>query len=336
MSEATCPRFSDSSILAGPFWSIFAMASCCNASGQGINVLTTQTPGAAAGGAVNNFHCEAALEQLTVSNIPIVAHNNYGRLGGNRAPLFGVHLDQYVPSADLSEIWAGGTAGSANIQDDACDPVNAATTLNIANFAIPATAHYIRDANSSGYATCQQFVMNTDPGALFGYVLPTTELFTSATVGTTVTTSVAFTGGASNTKAFGISITQPVVTTQVSYNVWTADSSGDNYDLGLINGTGIVVCHTGMKSGSTLFGATGPHSAVNWAIPCTLYPGRYYIAMSASACSPCAAIQGGASPAQTFFNGTVTVSTAGLLNNISPPADNALQTTAYVPSLWVH
>jgi hypothetical protein len=295
------------------------------------NLASTLSIGA--GGEVNNYHCEAALEQLTVSNVPLIARNNYGRkdFTGSccRAPWISAHVDQYAPSVNLAEIFAGNTSGSINIKDDACDAVNPATTVTAS-----ATAHYLRDANSSGNATCAEFVLNTDPGAKFGVTLFTTEYFTNSTMTSGTAELITFTSG----YAFGVVVPQPVITIQVTLTVKSPGVSPDNYDIGLLNAYGIVTCHTGTILGSTLAAGSQTISWIN-SLPCTLYPGKYYVALTSNCATSCAVIDGGATATiQTFFNASVAFTTAETLNNVSPSVlpDNASQTATSIPALWVH
>jgi len=241
-----------------------------------------------------------------------------------RAPWFSAHLDQYAQSVDLSEIWAGGTSGSANIQDDACDGVNPASTVLGA-----ATAHYIRDSDPAGNASCVQFTLNTDPKAKYSTAFTSTEYFTNLTPGST---SVTF--PANSASAIGVVIPQPIRTSTVDLVVNTPDTLGKLYDIGFINASGVVVCHTGAVN--TPFASTGNQS-ITWAgSPCLLTPGKYYLGMTSSCTSGCAAIQGGQTtpPIRTFFSGPISVSSPGTLNNISPPPDSS--TTLNIPALWVH
>jgi hypothetical protein len=123
--------------------------------------------GLSTGGLVENASGEALIETISASNAPLAVVNHYGRCcpGQFRSSLWGIHLDQYVPGVDLTEMANGGAvATGANIQDDACSAVNPATTT-----ATPfATSHYIRDEDINDLASCMGTVMNSDPGSPSG------------------------------------------------------------------------------------------------------------------------------------------------------------------------
>jgi hypothetical protein len=150
---------------------------------------------------------------------------------------------------------------------------------------------------------------------------------------------------ASSAKAafFGVMLAYQKTTSQVSYYVATADTSATTYDLGIYSGTSGGTCilqtHTGSIAGSTAMTAGG--HTVNWTGgSVTLQPGRYYLALTASATTSTAVLYGD-SAGVTFAGGTstsnvgnVSISSGGTLpGSVTCPADS-VQVTALIPA-WL-
>jgi Lower baseplate protein N-terminal domain len=149
-----------------------------------------------------------------------------------------------------------------------------------------------------------------------------TEWITSARAGT----ATVFDTTGTKIKLWGITLTFPLNTSTLSYNVSGADSSSSVYDLGIYNGSGTLKAHTGAIVATTSMVA-GAHS-VAWSgsTPITLQPGKYYLAIATNCTTSCATLSGdGSAAAVTFLSaGTVTTSgTQGTLDTtITPPADS--------------
>jgi hypothetical protein len=130
------------------------------------------------------------------------------------------------------------------------------------------------------------------------------------------------TTGATANKAtlWGVSLSFPMVSTKVTYDVITADTSSGTYDLGVYTYAGVLAAHIG-NTAATSFTA-GAHT-VNWTATATLQPGKYYVAITCSATSGCATFGGASSNGVTFVSNTaVSVTSGGTLSaSITPPAD---------------
>jgi hypothetical protein len=165
----------------------------------------------------------------------------------------------------------------------------------------------------------------TDSGVTAGpYSIP---WFTTNTTGTAIT----FSSTASKTELWGVVLTFPLTTTQVTYDVSTADNTSNTYDIGVLNSSGNVVAHIGSTAGTTFAASTG-YKTLSWAATATLQPGKYYLAITSSCTSTCAQIYGGTSGGFTFLGGSSgtaeSVSAGGTLNNgITIPADNPTEAT---------
>src|SRR5205823_3270340 len=143
----------------------------------------------------------------------------------------------------------------------------------------------------------------------------------------------AYRGGGSSTfsttvnvvKLWGVVLSWPVTTTQVTYNVATADtntSGACNYDIGIATTTGTIKARIGTTANQT-FGSLGSHT-VNWTGGSTmLQPGKYYVALTTSCTAGTAALSGdGSAAAVTFQNaGTAGITAGGALTSFTAPAD---------------
>ncbi|MGA7220426.1 MAG: hypothetical protein WBX38_19075 [Candidatus Sulfotelmatobacter sp.] len=179
---------------------------------------------------------------------------------------------------------------------------------------------------SSGSATVQMFLdmpgSNVSNSA--SYSIP---WFTTNTTGT----AIGFSSTANKTELWGVVLTFPLTTTQVTYDVSTADNTSNTYDIGVLNSSGNIVAHIGNTAGTTFAASTG-WKTLNWAASATLQPGKYYLAITSSCTSSCAQIYGGSSGGFTFLGGSggtaESVTAGGTLNNgITIPADNPTEAT---------
>ena len=165
----------------------------------------------------------------------------------------------------------------------------------------------------------------TDSGVTAGpYSIP---WFTTNTTGT----AISFSSTANKAELWGVVLTFPLTTTQVTYNVSTADNTSNTYDIGVLNSSGNVVAHIGSTAGTTFAASTG-YKTLNWTASATLQPGKYYLAITSSCTSSCAQVYGGSSAGFTFVGGSSgtaeSVTAGGTLNNgITIPADNPTEAT---------
>ncbi len=152
-----------------------------------------------------------------------------------------------------------------------------------------------------------------------------------------------FSSSANKAAFFGILLGFQKTTSQVSYYVATADTSSTTYDLGIYSGSSggscSLIAHTGSIAGSTAM-TSGAHT-VSWTGgSATLQPGRYYLALTASATSSTAVLYGD-SAGVTFAGGTgtsnvgnVSVSSGGTLpSSVTCPTDS-VQVAALIPA-WL-
>ncbi len=154
--------------------------------------------------------------------------------------------------------------------------------------------------------------------SIAGYSIP---WFTVS--GPVPSTAVTFRGTANRETLWGAVLTFPLTTTQITYDVGTADTSGTHqYGLGILNSSGSVVVHIGPTAGSTLM-TSGFHT-VSWVEgSTTLQPGKYYLVITSSCTATCAALAGANTNIMTFINASVqTITTGGTVQSVSPPADS--------------
>ena len=151
------------------------------------------------------------------------------------------------------------------------------------------------------------------------------------------TTTASFNSASGKAQLWGFGLTFPESTTQFSYYVQTADTGNCTYDIGILNTSGNIAASGNAHIGNTS-AAAGGFNSVGWhtttlAGSSTLQPGKYYIAITASATSGCAVLGAGSMP--TFLSNTAeTVSSGGTLNNgITVPAD--VLAVGSVPSIYL-
>jgi len=165
----------------------------------------------------------------------------------------------------------------------------------------------------------------TDSGVAAGpYSIP---WFTTNTTGT----AISFSSTANKAELWGVVLTFPLATTQVTYYVSTADNTSNTYDIGVLNSSGNIVAHIGNTAGTTFAASTG-WKTLSWAASATLQPGKYFLAITSSCTSSCAQVYGGSSAGFTFLGGSSgtaeSVTAGGTLNNgITIPADNPTEAT---------
>jgi hypothetical protein len=179
---------------------------------------------------------------------------------------------------------------------------------------------------SSGSATVQMFLdmPGSNVSTSASYTIP---WLTTNTTGT----AISFSSTANKAELWGVVLTFPLTTTQVTYDVSTLDNTSNTYDIGVLNSAGAVVAHLGSTAGTTFAPSLG-WKTLSWAASATLQPGKYYLAITSSCTSSCAQIYGGTSAGFTFLGGSSgtaeSVTAGGTLNNgITIPADNLTEAT---------
>jgi hypothetical protein len=147
----------------------------------------------------------------------------------------------------------------------------------------------------------------------------------------TASGSVSFLTSANVAKLYGVlySSATPLTTTQVTYNVQTADNTSNNYDIGLYNSAGTLMAHVGTTAGTAFAASTG-WKTLSWTASATIKQGKYYLAITTSCTSSCATLIGSSTGVGFTFAGAVqeSVTTGGTLPaTITIPADSYTATT---------
>ncbi|HEY7616860.1 MAG TPA: hypothetical protein VH744_08660, partial [Terriglobales bacterium] len=130
-------------------------------------------------------------------------------------------------------------------------------------------------------------------------------------------------------RLWGVHLDFPKSTTQVTYNVTTADNTSNTYDLclytGSAGGTGTLAVHTGSTAGTTFAPSTGPRT-LSWTGGGGTFaaPQRMYVALTTSCTSSCAVIAGDNATAATFLsNAQISVASGGTCPaTVTLPADS--------------
>jgi hypothetical protein len=145
-------------------------------------------------------------------------------------------------------------------------------------------------------------------------------------------------------KMWGVVLTYPLMTSTVIYNVTTADTAANSYDIGIACGqtscgsysAGQIVLNVGATAATTFAGTTGGKTLSWLQGQKTLQPGKYFLVLTTNCASACAAIAAGGSSADiTFQNaGTAGSTSGGALSNFAAPAD-AWSWGANVPAVVV-
>lgn len=92
------------------------------------------------------------------------------------------------------------------------------------------------------------------------------------------------------TELWGFLLPYPVTTTQMTYEVTTADNTANEYDIGIYNTSGKLLVGIGATKGTTFAAADGFHTLL-WTQGSTgLAAGEYYLALTTTCASACAQI----------------------------------------------
>ena len=124
------------------------------------------------------------------------------------------------------------------------------------------------------------------------------------------------------TKLWGFLLPYNVTTTEITYDVITADNTANNYDIGIFDSSGNLVADVGPTPGTT-FAPAKSFQTLKWTQGSTgLLAGRYYIAFTTNCSSLCAKV--GASTTYVSFAINVSAGTSlggALPSTMTPPAD---------------
>jgi hypothetical protein len=296
-------------------------------------------------GKIDNAQTEAVLEGITVENVGVQAGPHYGRGGGCsgvpsipcRSAVYGLHIGPNVPSITAQQIWNAGQG--ANIQDDVCDPVNPASTVNAS-----ATAIYLRDADTLGNPSCR-FVLNSDPGAKYS------SLALQPYLSTTPTSLASGTAGgippSTGTTMLLVGLNTPVAIgplSKINFYLPSTDSSGLNsYDICLYNSQGLEVAHYhGTGNTGTFGGSAGKRQNLDLTLPTgsngIIPAGKYYVGWTGSAAAATISGNFGAATQNVlYYNNSFSNMPGGgtCQTNITPPTPDVLD-VQNVPALYFH
>lgn len=133
------------------------------------------------------------------------------------------------------------------------------------------------------------------------------------------------TGSTNATVLYSMNFPCNISATKITYQIGTADDTGNLYDIGFYTASGTLVTHVGATAGTTFSPAGGAFVTLTFLTPCNLTANtRYYFALTGNANTAqlyrtynyiMACGQAGASAGGT--------TSGGVLNgSITPPADS--------------
>jgi hypothetical protein len=168
----------------------------------------------------------------------------------------------------------------------------------------------------------QNVSITNSPGAVTisatGGSAPTLPFF--ATGGERTDSTQAATQNAN--KVWGFLLPYNVTSSEMTYDVTTADNTTNRYDLGIFNSSGDLVVNIGPTAGSSFAPASG-FRTLKWIQGSTaLAAGRYYLAFTTNCASSCAVLGAAASYVSFAVNVSAGTSQGGALpSTMTPPAD---------------
>ena len=141
--------------------------------------------------------------------------------------------------------------------------------------------------------------------------------------------------GQNLTVLWGFLLPYNVTSTNITYNVTTADNTANKYDIGIFNSSGTLVLNIGPTAG-TAFAPSASFLTLPWTQGSTsLTAGRYYLAFTSNCSSSCAAIGATSSYVSFAVDAPAGASSGGALPpTLTPPAD-AWSTEAQ-PTIVIH
>ena len=148
--------------------------------------------------------------------------------------------------------------------------------------------------------------------------------------------TVNFTVTANKAALWGVVLYCNLSTTQVTYDVTTADNTANTYDIGIMNSAGTIVVHIG-STGGTVFAASTGWKTLSWTSSAQLPPGKYYAVMTTNCTTACAVLEGGNSGAGLTYAGNVSESIASggtIPATVTVPPDTYTATT--IPTFSLH
>jgi len=136
-------------------------------------------------------------------------------------------------------------------------------------------------------------------------------------------------------KLWGFLLPYPVTTTQITYEVMTADNTAHDYDIGIYNASGKLLANIGATPG-TAFAASVAFHTLLWTQGATgLGAGQYYLAFTTNCASACTQIAAATGNVSFAINVSAGASTAGALpSTITAPAQ--VWATGDQPTVVIH
>jgi hypothetical protein len=136
--------------------------------------------------------------------------------------------------------------------------------------------------------------------------------------------ATSFSSTANKASVYGVGLTTPLYTTQITYDVTTADTtSGRTYDIGLYSGSSGGTCTQLVHTGAAPAMMTAGWHTIAWtATPIALAPQRLYVAWTSSGTSATAVLEGD----------TLAVSYAAGIGNVSIATGGTLPATFTCPA----
>jgi len=128
--------------------------------------------------------------------------------------------------------------------------------------------------------------------------------------------------GTNQNTLWGILLPYSVTSTEITYDIMTADNTAHLYDLGLFDNAGNLVVDLGITAGTKFAAATGFHT-LTWAQgPTSLEAGRYYLGFTTNCTATCAKIAAATAVVSFAINKSAGASKGGALSTrVTPPAD---------------
>jgi hypothetical protein len=128
--------------------------------------------------------------------------------------------------------------------------------------------------------------------------------------------------GTNQNTLWGILLPYNVTSTEITYDIMTADNTAHLYDMGLFDNSGNLVVDLGITAGTRFAAATGFHT-LTWAQgPTSLEAGRYYLGFTTNCTAACAKIAAATAVISFAINKSAGASKGGALStSVTPPAD---------------
>ncbi len=241
---------------------------------------------------------------------------------GNYGVLVGAELEGTAGSGAVASVFGRTGTVTAGSGDYSVSQVTGAAPLASPAFTgTPSAPTPAASDNSTAVATTAYVQSQTCP-----------IWFTTPNAASTVN----FTVTANKAAVWGVVLYCNLSTTQVTYDVTTADNTSNTYDIGIMNSAGTVVAHIGSTAGTT-FAASPGWKTLSWASSAQLPPGKYYAVLTTNCTTACAVLEGGNSGAGLTYAGNIaeSVTVGGTLpGTITVPPDAYTATT--IPTFSLH